>query len=139
MQKTAVNTTLAIFFVVTAVMLVGGLVATGTQQAAFADPVKNPFKVTYCHIPPGNPDNEHTVTTGAPAVSAHVRHSGSGDYIGACQPVTPYCFDAFTEGGQHHITCTTTEELCEEARQDAIESGLYVDVTECEFDPERVP
>jgi len=38
-------------------------------------------KVTICHIPPGNPANEHTITVGAPAVPAHLAH---GDYVGAC-------------------------------------------------------
>ena len=39
-------------------------------------------KVTICHIPPGNPDNAHTITVGAPAVAAHESH---GDFIeGSC-------------------------------------------------------
>ncbi|MCE9669205.1 hypothetical protein LY474_15445 [Myxococcus stipitatus] len=39
------------------------------------------FKVTLCHIPPGNPANAHTITVGAPALKAHVKH---GDTLGAC-------------------------------------------------------
>ena len=38
-------------------------------------------KVTICHIPPGNPDNAHEITVGAPAVPAHLAH---GDNIGVC-------------------------------------------------------
>jgi hypothetical protein len=38
-------------------------------------------KVTICHIPPGNPANAHTITVGAPAVKAHIKH---GDTLGAC-------------------------------------------------------
>jgi hypothetical protein len=38
--------------------------------------------VTLCHIPPGNPDNENTITVGADAVDAHLAH---GDYLGACK------------------------------------------------------
>jgi hypothetical protein len=38
-------------------------------------------KVTLCHIPPGNPDNAHTITVGAPAVPAHLEH---GDTLGPC-------------------------------------------------------
>ncbi|CAM3132531.1 hypothetical protein G4177_11925 [Corallococcus sp. ZKHCc1 1396] len=38
-------------------------------------------KVTVCHIPPGNPANAHTITVGAPALSAHLRH---GDTLGDC-------------------------------------------------------
>ena len=40
-------------------------------------------KTTICHIPPGNPDNAHTITVGGPAVRAHEAH---GDYIeGSCE------------------------------------------------------
>jgi len=38
-------------------------------------------KVTICHVPPGNPANEHTIRVGAPAVDAHLGH---GDYKGEC-------------------------------------------------------
>ena len=38
-------------------------------------------KVQICHRPPGNPDNEHTITVGNAAVPAHLAH---GDYVGAC-------------------------------------------------------
>ena len=38
-------------------------------------------KVDVCHIPPGNPDNAHTITVGAPAVEAHLAH---GDFVGSC-------------------------------------------------------
>ncbi|MDD2943244.1 MAG: hypothetical protein PHC51_09800, partial [bacterium] len=38
-------------------------------------------KTTICHIPPGNPDNAHTITVGNSAVPAHLAH---GDYEGVC-------------------------------------------------------
>lgn len=38
-------------------------------------------QVTICHIPPGNPNNAHTITVGASAVDAHLAH---GDYLGPC-------------------------------------------------------
>lgn len=38
-------------------------------------------KVVICHVPPGNPDNAHTIIIGAPAVPAHLAH---GDYEGEC-------------------------------------------------------
>jgi predicted cobalt transporter CbtA len=72
-----------IVFVASAVMLIGGLVVTVSQQAAFADPGGQP-NITYCHIPPGNPDNRHEVTAGEPSVAAHIKNHG--DYIGPCQP-----------------------------------------------------
>jgi hypothetical protein len=44
-------------------------------------------KVTICHIPPGNPENAHTITVGEPAVAAHVEEHG--DTIGACVEPSP--------------------------------------------------
>jgi hypothetical protein len=38
-------------------------------------------KVSICHIPPGNPDNAHTIEVGAAAVDAHLAH---GDSLGPC-------------------------------------------------------
>jgi len=38
-------------------------------------------KVVICHFPPGNPENEHTIEVGEPAVPAHLAH---GDSMGAC-------------------------------------------------------
>ena len=39
-----------------------------------------------CHIPPGNPDNAHTITVGAPAVAAHM--TNHGDAMGPCETTT---------------------------------------------------
>ncbi len=44
-------------------------------------------KVTICHIPPGNPENRHSITVGAPAVEAHV--TNHGDSIGECEEEPP--------------------------------------------------
>ncbi len=38
-------------------------------------------RVTICHIPPGNPDNAHTITVSIKAVPAHLAH---GDTCGPC-------------------------------------------------------
>jgi Kazal-type serine protease inhibitor-like protein len=43
--------------------------------------VAAPGKTCLCHIPPGNPDNAHTICVGASAVRAHLRH---GDTMGPC-------------------------------------------------------
>lgn len=40
-------------------------------------------KATICHVPPGNPANQHTLSVGESAVSAHLKH---GDYEGECDP-----------------------------------------------------
>lgn len=38
-------------------------------------------KVDVCHIPPGNPENAHTITISENALGAHLDH---GDHLGAC-------------------------------------------------------
>jgi hypothetical protein len=38
-------------------------------------------KVYVCHVPPGNPDNEHTICIARPAVPVHIAR---GSYLGAC-------------------------------------------------------
>ncbi len=42
-------------------------------------------KVTICHVPPGNPENAHTITIGASAVPAHLANH-EGDSVGQCRP-----------------------------------------------------
>jgi hypothetical protein len=54
---------------------------TGTAEDVEEDEGEEGQGVTLCHIPPGNPANAHTITVGAPAVKAHLRH---GDTLGAC-------------------------------------------------------
>ena len=39
-------------------------------------------KVTLCHIPPGNPDNAHTISVSVNAVAVHLMH---GDHCGPCE------------------------------------------------------
>ena len=48
---------------------------------------------TVCHLPPGNPDNQRTITIGTSAVAAHIAH---GDTEGECaaSEVTPKGQDA---------------------------------------------
>lgn len=41
---------------------------------------------TICHLPPGNPENEHTLCVGGEAVEAHLAH---GDHVGACEGDDP--------------------------------------------------
>jgi len=58
-------------------ILVVVLVVLGAA-AVFAD---SPGKVDICHIPPGNPENAHTINVSVRAIPAHLAH---GDTIGEC-------------------------------------------------------
>jgi hypothetical protein len=64
---------------VVAAMLVSGL------GVANADP-GGKEKVEICHVPPGNPGQQHTITVGEPAVDAHLAH---GDERGECDEERP--------------------------------------------------
>lgn len=67
-------------------------------------------KVTICHVPPGNPKNEHTISVAQSAVDAHLAH---GDYLGVCksaEPATPPAVDAGQLNGVNMAACTGTVE-----------------------------
>ena len=60
---------------------------TGTEEQARQNEdgsfdCESPRKVLICHIPPGNPDNAHTICVGAAAVRAH--EENHGDPAGEC-------------------------------------------------------
>ena len=50
------------------------------------DAVAQGANVDVCHIPPGNPENAHTITISENAVNAHLDH---GDQLGACESEPP--------------------------------------------------
>jgi PKD repeat protein len=79
MGKTHVNAGLAIFFLATAVMLIGGLALVPPIQQAQA--TAQPDMVTICHRNPSNPDNPVTITVIESAVQEHLDH---GDSLGPC-------------------------------------------------------
>ena len=62
------------------VLALTGMVMT-TPTSARADGQE---KVTICHVPPGNPENAHTITVAFPALEAHFANHG-GDTFGACE------------------------------------------------------
>lgn len=61
------------------------LVATAAPGEKPDKPEK-PEKVELCHIPGGDPGNQHTISVGAPAEAAHLAH---GDVAGACDVERP--------------------------------------------------
>jgi hypothetical protein len=63
-------------FIITAI-LAAVLAYTGPKAQAGSATAK----ITICHVPPGNPNNRHTIEVSMNALSAHLAH---GDYIGSC-------------------------------------------------------
>jgi len=57
-------------------VLVIALAAFGATGAQVAPP-----KVNVCHVPPGDPENFHTIKINESALAAHLAH---GDVAGAC-------------------------------------------------------
>jgi hypothetical protein len=70
--------------------------------AAFhmAGAVAGEAKVDVCHVPPGNPDNAHTITISESALSAHLEH---GDHVGACESADTA--EVRESGGPSACTC----------------------------------
>ena len=62
--------------------ILGAVVFTLLVTLAPAPAQSGEDKVTICHIPPGNPENRHTIVVGASAVPAHLELHG--DSIGEC-------------------------------------------------------
>lgn len=65
---------------------------TGTEEYALQTVdgeyvCEAPKKVLICHIPPGNPDNAHTICVSSHAVEVHQEHHG--DLVGACGEEPP--------------------------------------------------
>ncbi|HJU87337.1 MAG TPA: hypothetical protein VJ788_08225 [Gemmatimonadota bacterium] len=54
-------------------------------------------KVVVCHVPPGNPENPHTIEVGESAVPDHLAH---GDTEGACADEVPPSDEGGEEGGE---------------------------------------
>ena len=61
-----------------AAIMAFGMLTVAIPDIAFA----GSDKVDVCHIPPGNPENFHTIRISEKALSAHLAH---GDLAGACE------------------------------------------------------
>ncbi len=59
-----------------------GSISVGQMSFEFGRLRGNAERVVLCHVPPGNPDNEHTITVGSSATETHLAH---GDYLGECE------------------------------------------------------
>lgn len=59
-------------------------------------------KITLCHIPPGNPENAHTLTVSERALPAHLTH---GDHCGPCLDDEAASIVDFTKGALPDPAC----------------------------------
>ena len=59
----------------------GAAMQWGQAGCSNTFPVETNGKVIICHLPPGNPSNEHTLQVAPSAVEAHLSH---GDRLGDC-------------------------------------------------------
>lgn len=91
MTRTQIGSRVLVFFALVASPAVGH--ATRNQTGG------KPTEVAICHIPPGNPDNAHTITVGSAAVEAHLAH---GDIPGVCAPL---CHTDGAACGDHAECC----------------------------------
>jgi hypothetical protein len=64
------------------------------------------LKVLVCHIPPGNPENRHTICVSINAVPAHLAH---GDYLGPCDEAK--CDPRANEARSAEAFADQTEEI----------------------------
>ena len=58
----------------------------GGEEDPEGEETEEETKVALCHVPPGNPENPHTIEVGESAVPAHLAH---GDTEGACAEDVP--------------------------------------------------
>lgn len=55
----------------------------GNSDSDYRGKNDEPKKISICHVPPGNPNNKHTIHIGFSAWPAH-RDNHGGDYLGSC-------------------------------------------------------
>ena len=66
------------------IAMVAVIMGTSAFAPAMADKpgTVNEDKFEICHIPPGNPDNAHTISIDVDGVEDHIGH---GDILGPCE------------------------------------------------------
>ena len=68
-------------------------------------------KVLLCHVPPGNPENEHTQCISPKAVAAHLENH-EGDHCGPCDTGELAFGLTFTDRSKGHFTAPVDIETC---------------------------
>ena len=121
----------------------GELASGDTDVEGSQDDIED--QVTICHVPPGNPDNAHTIVVGAPAVDAHLAH---GDFEGECDGEDGATDDDLDDDGEEDDADDVKVLVCHippgnpdnpgtiEISEDALEAHLAHGDTEgeCEVD-----
>ena len=87
------------------------------------------LKVTLCHLPPGNPGNQQTLTVGGEAHKAHLNH---GDTLGECgEPVETkqeQQLDSFCDRKDgEHLRCAEFNAEFDEGEGDGARAGAPAD------------
>ena len=116
-----------------------GVLATGAFLVAYTQWVSPTQaapapKVEICHIPPGNPDNAHTIRVSGNAIKAHLKH---GDALGPCEVSCP---DDCDDGNACTIddcsagTCSHQPVSCNDGEQCTMDS-CNPETSGCEYVP----
>lgn len=71
--------------------------------------------VTLCHIPPGNPDNLHTITVSQSAVQSHLYHHG--DLLGSCDT---HCEELCDDGNERTVDACGQPTGCHNPGDDSL-------------------
>lgn len=106
-----------------------------------ADAKQGGDKQEVCHIPPGNPDNAHTITVSASAVDAHLAH---GDTLAACNPedeATPLVCQGYdaeiancvASTSDAHVTGVTINGVAIKLAEKQYDSGQQIDIPDYGF------
>ncbi len=77
-----------------------GIAGFHGPDALASEAKKDEAKVEVCHIPPGNPDNAHTIVISESALQAHLDH---GDHVGPCESAPPV--EARDSGSESACVC----------------------------------
>jgi len=81
-------------------------------------------KITICHIPPGNPDNAHTISVSGNAKNAHSAH---GDTMGEC-PIINDDDNQDDDGQDNPTTITLTKQVTNDNQGTAVAGDFEISV-----------
>lgn len=117
MKTININRILGLFFAIGLCTVFLALSIPQTADAACEQRCgKNDAKSLLCHVPPGNPDNAHSICIGDAAVPAHLANHG-GDGCGECGEPPDPCGNDVCDEGENCFNCPqdcTFPEICDD-------------------------